>query len=134
MHLHCSVRARAQRCDDLEAFVRASDVGRAARSTSATGANATSSRSHAALLLRLTGDDPAKVPIFRTDAHLKGNSLSPPTRFYCQAYAKFSLIDLAGSERGVDNDNTDKQIQMEGRRINQSLLALKEVLHVVDPD
>ncbi len=41
---------------------------------------------------------------------------------------KFSLIDLAGSERGSDNVNTDKTTQMEGRQINQSLLALKEVI------
>jgi len=41
---------------------------------------------------------------------------------------KFSLIDLAGSERGVDHESTDKQTQMEGRQINQSLLALKEVI------
>jgi kinesin family protein 2/24 len=41
---------------------------------------------------------------------------------------RFSLIDLAGSERGADNDNTDKTTQMEGRQINQSLLALKEVI------
>ena len=40
---------------------------------------------------------------------------------------KFSLIDLAGSERGADNENTDKTTQMEGRQINTSLLALKEV-------
>ena len=41
---------------------------------------------------------------------------------------KFSLIDLAGSERGADNENTDKTTQMEGRQINTSLLALKEVI------
>ena len=43
---------------------------------------------------------------------------------------KFSLIDLAGSERGADNEATDKKTQMEGRQINQSLLALKEVSHL----
>jgi hypothetical protein len=41
---------------------------------------------------------------------------------------KLSLIDLAGSERGVDNDNTDKLTRKEGRDINTSLLALKEVI------
>ena len=40
---------------------------------------------------------------------------------------KLSLIDLAGSERGVDNEDTDKTTRKEGRDINTSLLALKEV-------
>ena len=41
---------------------------------------------------------------------------------------KLSLIDLAGSERGADNENTDSTTRMEGRQINTSLLALKEVI------
>jgi hypothetical protein len=88
----------------LNDFVQASNQGRSARATNATGANATSSRSHAALLLRLVNTETSEV------------------------LGKFSLIDLAGSERGADNEATDKQTQMEGRQINQSLLALKEVI------
>ncbi len=65
--------------------------------------------SHAAMLMKLVARgpvDPAKPK---------------------KVLGKFSLIDLAGSERGADNENTDKQTQMEGRQINTSLLALKEV-------
>jgi kinesin family protein 2/24 len=97
----------ARQCDSMDDFLEATDVGRSARSTTATGANATSSRSHAAMLLRLVrrNKDGEQLP-----------------------FAKFSLIDLAGSERGADNENTDKTTQMEGRQINTSLLALKEVI------
>lgn len=38
---------------------------------------------------------------------------------------KFSLVDLAGNERGADTSNADRQTRMEGAEINKSLLALK---------
>mmetsp|Transcript_10874 Transcript_10874/g.14149 ORF Transcript_10874/g.14149 Transcript_10874/m.14149 type:complete len:588 (-) Transcript_10874:103-1866(-) len=98
------VGLEAHICEDIADFVRVSNEGRASRATNATGANATSSRSHGALLLRLVNTATSEV------------------------LGKFSLIDLAGSERGADNDTTDKQTQIEGRQINQSLLALKEVI------
>jgi len=106
------VGLRGVECDaGMADFVRVSNLGRRARSTTATGANATSSRSHAAMLFRLVKRGP-------TDP----NKPKP-------SYGKFSLIDLAGSERGADaHENTDKTTQMEGRQINTSLLALKEVI------
>lgn len=38
---------------------------------------------------------------------------------------KFSLVDLAGNERGADTASADRQTRMEGAEINKSLLALK---------
>lgn len=38
---------------------------------------------------------------------------------------KFSLVDLAGNERGADTSSADRQTRMEGAEINKSLLALK---------
>ncbi len=40
-------------------------------------------------------------------------------------FGKFSLIDLAGNERGVDTASSDRKTRMEGAEINKSLLALK---------
>ena len=40
-------------------------------------------------------------------------------------HGKFSLIDLAGNERGADTSSSDRQTRMEGAEINKSLLALK---------
>lgn len=117
----------AVKCRTIEDFCHMTNVGRTQRSTNATGANATSSRSHAAMLIRFYdvdndynasngGFDDSEHPYTHHDIN---TSLS---------VGKFTMIDLAGSERGADNGNTDKTTQREGRQINTSLLALKEVI------
>ncbi|GAB2292236.1 Kinesin-like protein KIN-13B [Dionaea muscipula] len=90
--------------------------GNSRRSTGTTGANEESSRSHA--VLQLVIKRPAD-----------GNESKPP-----RVVGKLSFIDLAGSERGADTTNNDKQTRTEGAEINKSLLALKECIRALDND
>lgn len=46
-------------------------------------------------------------------------------------HGKFSLIDLAGNERGADTSSADRQTRLEGAEINKSLLALKVKAHLL---
>ncbi|KAL2101299.1 hypothetical protein ACEWY4_003060 [Coilia grayii] len=76
--------------------------GSACRTSGQTFANANSSRSHAVLQIVL--------------------------RRHLQLHGKFSLVDLAGNERGSDVKGTDRQTLAETAEINRSLLALKECI------
>ena len=88
--------------------------GNRLRSQGATGANDTSSRSHAVLVMQIKERNP-------NGPEHSGKCLG-----------KFSFIDLAGSERGADTRDCDYSRRMEGAQINKSLLCLKECIRSLD--
>ena len=94
------------RCSTVEDIMNTLGKGMLLRASGTTGANAESSRSHAIMTMSLM--------------------------HYNKLYSKMSFIDLAGSERGADTINTDKQTKMDGAEINKSLLALKECIRALD--
>ncbi|MBA0827420.1 hypothetical protein Goarm_012203, partial [Gossypium armourianum] len=112
----CIVGLQEYKALDVETIKELIERGNATRSTGTTGANEESSRSHAILQLAIkrSADGSEKKP-----AKLVG---------------KLSFIDLAGSERGADTTDNDKQTRMEGAEINKSLLALKECIRALDND
>ncbi|VDL73995.1 unnamed protein product [Nippostrongylus brasiliensis] len=91
----------ASESDVLDLIRQGTDM----RTAGATSANSNSSRSHAVFQI-----------VLRKDKKLWG---------------KFSLIDLAGNERGQDTGNSDRQTRLEGAEINKSLLALKECIRAM---
>ncbi|MEQ2310565.1 Kinesin-like protein kif2c [Ameca splendens] len=80
-------------------------IGSACRTSGQTSANANSSRSHAVLQIVLRRSDRAAT-----------------------LHGKFSLVDLAGNERGTDVSSNDRSTLVETAEINRSLLALKECI------
>ncbi|PSS15600.1 Kinesin-like protein [Actinidia chinensis var. chinensis] len=112
----CIVGLQEYRVSNVDTVKELIERGNASRSTGTTGANEESSRSHAILQLAI------KRPVDGND--------SKPARLV----GKLSFIDLAGSERGADTTDNDKQTRMEGAEINKSLLALKECIRALDND
>ncbi|ORC91247.1 putative MCAK-like kinesin [Trypanosoma theileri] len=93
---------------DVRSIMRLIEGGNRIRSSGTTGANDTSSRSHAILEIKARQRDDNKL------------------------FGKFTFIDLAGSERGADTMDCDRQTRIEGAQINKSLLALKECIRSLD--
>lgn len=49
-----------------------------------------------------------------------------------EVYGKLTLVDLAGSEQAKETQSNDKERLNEGKKINQSLLALKECIRALE--
>ncbi|XP_036310135.1 kinesin-like protein KIF2B [Pipistrellus kuhlii] len=97
------LQEREVRCvEDLLSLV---ERGNGCRTSGQTSVNAHSSRSHAVLQI-----------ILKSRGTLHG---------------KFSLVDLAGNERGADTAKANRKRQLEGADINKSLLALKECIRAL---
>ncbi|KAM4605268.1 kinesin-like protein KIF2C [Polymixia lowei] len=89
----------------VEDVIKMIEMGSACRTSGQTSANANSSRSHAILQVVLRRNDRAAT-----------------------LHGKFSLVDLAGNERGTDVSSSDRATLVETAEINRSLLALKECI------
>ena len=89
----------------VEDTLKLIDIGNSCRTSGQTSANAHSSWSHATFQI-----------ILKRKVKLHG---------------KFSLIDLAGNERGADTSSADRQTRLEHAEINKSLLALKECIRAL---
>ncbi|EGZ28635.1 hypothetical protein PHYSODRAFT_473388 [Phytophthora sojae] len=87
---------------NTEELLQVISKGNSLRTTHATEMNDVSSRSHCICQINLRERGSGKL------------------------HGKLSLIDLAGSERGEDTKNHNRQRRMESAEINRSLLALKE--------
>lgn len=90
----CIVGLQEYRVSDVETIKELIEKGNATRSTGTTGANEESSRSHAILQLAIK-------------KRVDGNDSKPP-----RLAGKLSFIDLAGSERGADTTDNDKQTRL----------------------
>lgn len=87
----CIVGLQEYKVSNVETIRELIELGNATRSTGTTGANEESSRSHAILQLAIKRSADGKD--------------SKPARLI----GKLSFIDLAGSERGADTTDNDKQ-------------------------
>jgi hypothetical protein len=93
--------------DSMHKLLNVIEQGNTVRTSGKTSANANSSRSHA---------------VFQIVLRKIGNK---------RVHGKFSLIDLAGNERGAGKLCADRQTRIEGAEINKSLLALKECIRAL---
>ncbi|CUI12910.1 MCAK-like kinesin, putative [Bodo saltans] len=95
------------RVHDTEHLMKIIDYGNSIRASGSTGMNSDSSRSHAILHITV---------------------LNAKQKFH----GRYTFIDLAGSERGADTLDSDRNTRLEGAEINKSLLALKECIRALD--
>ncbi|KAG9508465.1 Kinesin-like protein KIF2A, partial [Fragariocoptes setiger] len=102
------VGLREEVVESVEDVLKLISIGNNIRTSGQTSANNHSSRSHAVFQIILKHN--------KRQAKIKG---------------KFSLIDLAGNERGADTSSANRQTRMEGAEINKSLLALKECIRAL---
>jgi kinesin family member 2/24 len=104
------------------------------RSTSSTGANHDSSRSHQVLEISFKPMVTNPVSVLVTNGNRKrvvqqshvSNSSLPVFQ------GKVVFVDLAGSEKAADTFQNAKNTRIEGADINSSLLALKEVFRSME--
>lgn len=96
----CIVGLQEFEVSDVQIVREYIEKGNAARSTGSTGANEESSRSHAILQLVIK----KHKEVNNSKRHSEGNESKGG-----KVIGKLSFIDLAGSERGADTTDNDRQ-------------------------
>lgn len=120
----------------IDILMKLCDHAACTRSTGSTGANDESSRSHSIMVFSLRAPAPVAptgpgIPPRPRASTLRPGQEEPPK---LRNIGKLTFIDLAGSERGADTYENDKQTRLEGAEINKSLLALKECIRALDAE
>jgi kinesin family protein 2/24 len=121
---------------NIDVLMKLCDHAACTRSTGSTGANDESSRSHSIMVFSLRAPAPVAptgpgIPPKPRASTLRPGQEEPPK---LRTIGKLTFIDLAGSERGADTYDNDKQTRLEGAEINKSLLALKECIRALDAE
>jgi kinesin family member 2/24 len=98
----CIVGLQEFEVSDVQIVKEYIEKGNAARSTGTTGANEESSRSHAILQLSVK----KHIPVTETRRQRDRDAIEAKNTKHV---GKMSFIDLAGSERGADTTDNDKQ-------------------------
>lgn len=96
----CIVGLQEFEVSDVQIVKEFIEKGNAARSTGSTGANEESSRSHAILQLAIKKHNEVKESRRNIDVNDPRSG---------KLVGKISFIDLAGSERGADTTDNDRQ-------------------------
>ncbi|KAE8712376.1 Kinesin-13A [Hibiscus syriacus] len=99
----CIVGLQEFEVSDVQMVKEYIEKGNAARSTGSTGANEESSRSHAILQLVIKKHSKVKESKMNNDG-IHGDESKGG-----KVFGKISFIDLAGSERGADTTDNDRQ-------------------------
>lgn len=111
------------------------DTAQSNRHIGCTSFNKASSRSHAVVqfcvpnLVKSSGDSSCGQVVFQKShsqlvLNAKSKVNSGLVKEVLPKYQRLIFIDLAGSERGIDAQNNQKDNRKEGAEINQSLLAV----------
>ena len=111
----CIVGLQEFEVSDVQIVKEFIEKGNAARSTGSTGANEESSRSHAILQLVVKRHNEVK------ESRRKNNDVNEAKSG--KVVGKISFIDLAGSERGADTTDNDRQTRYLS-------IFFKNVMHV----
>ena len=121
--------AKEINAQSFEQLMKCINEGTRRRSTERTNANATSSRSHSVVTLKLTlieGSESESTVDVKSNSRGNITSASSST-----VVSKLHIVDLAGSENADATEGVSQQRRQEGLHINKSLLALHRVIRTL---